>query len=45
MQAIGTLGGGEKAKVKMRLQTLIPCNFLIMDEPTNHLAGQAQEAL
>ena len=27
------------------LATLTPCNFLIMDEPTNHLYVQAKEAL
>ena len=27
MQAIGTLSGGEQAKVKMCLLTLIPCKF------------------
>lgn len=30
MQPIGTLSGGEQAKVKMCLLTLVPCNFLIL---------------
>ena len=29
----------------MCLLTLTPCNFLIMDVPTNHLDVQAKEAL
>lgn len=45
IQPIGTLSGGEQAKVKMCLLTLTPSNFLIMDEPTNHLDMQAKEAL
>ncbi len=45
LQAIGTLSGGEQAKVKMCLLTIKPYNFLIMDEPTNHLDMQAKEAL
>ena len=45
MQSIGTLSGGEQAKVKMCLLTLSPCNFLILDEPTNHFDVQAKESL
>ena len=45
MQTIGTLSGGEQAKVKMCLLMLSPCNFLIMDELTNHLDIQAKESL
>ncbi|QIB68545.1 ABC-F family ATP-binding cassette domain-containing protein [Aminipila butyrica] len=45
LQAIGTLSGGEQAKVKLCLLTLKPYNFLILDEPTNHLDKQAKEAL
>lgn len=45
MQPIGTLSGGEQAKVKMCLLTLKPSNFLILDEPTNHLDRQAKDAL
>ena len=45
MQPVGTLSGGEQAKVKMCLLTLKPCNFLILEEPTNHLDIQAKDAL
>ncbi len=45
MQPIGSLSGGEQAKVKMCLLTLDPCNFLILDEPASHLDVQAKEAL
>lgn len=45
LQHIGTLSGGEQAKVKMSLLMLRPCNFLILDEPTNHMDQQAKEAL
>ena len=45
MQAVGTLSGGEQAKVKLCLLTLNPCNLLILDEPTNHLDIQAKAAL
>lgn len=44
-QAIGTLSGGEQAKVKLCLLMRKPYNFLIMDEPTNHLDVQAKAAL
>ena len=39
------LQGSEQEKVKMCLLTLVPCNFLIMDEPINHLDIQAKESL
>lgn len=45
MQEVGTLSGGEQAKVKLCLLTLKSSNFLILDEPTNHLDVQAKEAL
>lgn len=45
MQPIGTLSGGEQAKVKMCLLTLNPSNFIIMDEPANHLDARSKEAL
>ncbi|MBS7008984.1 ABC-F family ATP-binding cassette domain-containing protein [Anaerostipes sp.] len=44
-QEIGTLSGGEQAKVKLCLLTMKPCSFLILDEPTNHLDVQAKESL
>lgn len=45
MQSIGTLSGGEQAKVKMCLLMLKKSNFLILDEPTNHLDVNAKDAL
>lgn len=45
MQPIGTLSGGEQAKLKMCLLTLNAYNFIIMDEPTNHLDMLAKESL
>ena len=45
LQPVGTLSGGEQAKVKLCMLALRPCSFLILDEPTNHLDAQAKEAL
>jgi ATPase subunit of ABC transporter with duplicated ATPase domains len=45
MQKLGTLSGGEQAKVKLCKITLKPCNILILDEPTNHLDVSAIEQL
>lgn len=45
MQKLGTLSGGEQAKVKLCRITLKPCNLLILDEPTNHLDAAAIERL
>lgn len=44
-QAVGTLSGGEQAKVKLCLLTRRPCSFLLLDEPTSHLDQAAKEAL
>lgn len=44
-QAVGTLSGGEQAKVKLCLLTLSPCHMLVMDEPTNHLDEKAKQSL
>ena len=45
MQAIGTLSGGEQSKVKLCRLLLTPCNFLILDEPTNHFDAETKAVL
>jgi ATPase subunit of ABC transporter with duplicated ATPase domains len=45
MQPIGTLSGGEQVKVKICLLMLQKCNFLILDEPTNHIDQDCKEIL
>lgn len=45
VQPVGTLSGGEQGKVRLCLLTMHPCNFLILDEPDNHLDLQAKKAL
>lgn len=45
MQPVGTLSGGEQAKVKLCKLILEPCNVLILDEPTNHLDVETKEEL
>lgn len=42
---IGSLSGGERARVELVKLILKKVNFLIMDEPTNHLDIQSREAL
>jgi ATPase subunit of ABC transporter with duplicated ATPase domains len=42
---VSTLSGGEQAKLKLCKLMLSPCNFLILDEPANHLDILAKEAL
>ena len=42
---LGTLSGGEQAKVKICDLMLKPSNFLILDEPTNHLDREAKRVL
>lgn len=44
-QAVHTLSGGEQAKVKLCLLLCRPCNFLILDEPGNHLDADTKEEL
>lgn len=44
-QPIYTLSGGEQAKVKLCLLMNQQCNFLVLDEITNHLDMDTKEAL
>ncbi|MCU0635286.1 MAG: ABC-F family ATP-binding cassette domain-containing protein [Gemmatimonadaceae bacterium] len=44
-RVIGTLSGGERARVALALLTLERSNLLVMDEPTNHLDIESIEAL
>lgn len=44
-RSVSTLSGGEQSKVKLCCMMLSPCNFLILDEPTNHFDAEAKDAL
>lgn len=44
-KVIGTLSGGEKARLALLKLMMTGANFLILDEPTNHLDIPAKEAV
>ncbi len=44
-RTVGTLSGGERARVALALLTLESSNLLILDEPTNHLDVESIEAM
>lgn len=44
-QTIASLSGGEKARVLLCSLVLQPCNFLVLDEPSNHLDLDTQQIL
>lgn len=44
-QPIGSMSGGERAKVALAALLVSQANFLLLDEPTNHLDIEAREAL
>lgn len=42
---VGSLSGGQKARLKLAALSIRPAHILFLDEPTNHLDAEACEAL
>ena len=45
LKKVDVLSGGEKVRLKMTRMMMDPSNFLIFDDPTNHLDLEAVQSL